>query len=176
MFDLGFFELALIFIVALVVLGPDKLPSAARTVGRYVGRARRMLNEVKADIKREIDQEELRKIRAIGDDLKAVQREVGEVGRKVAGAAEGELGGEVQTGSRSKPGSNARSNAGADLSGADVPGAAGDVGPDGAAASAPNPAPASAAGTTVDNTAATTGEGEAAGPSADRPRRPDTTE
>lgn len=61
MFDIGFWELMLIGIVALVVIGPDRLPGVARTVGRWVGRTRRFVSNVKADIEREIRDEELRK-------------------------------------------------------------------------------------------------------------------
>jgi sec-independent protein translocase protein TatB len=61
MFDIGFWELMLIGIVALVVIGPDRLPGVARTVGRWVGRARRFVSNVKSDIEREIRDEELRK-------------------------------------------------------------------------------------------------------------------
>ena len=61
MFDIGFWELMLIGIVALVVIGPDRLPGVARTVGRWVGRTRRFVSNVKADIDRELRDEELRK-------------------------------------------------------------------------------------------------------------------
>lgn len=61
MFDIGFWELMLIGIVALVVIGPDRLPGVARTVGRWVGRTRRFVSNVRADIEREIRDEELRK-------------------------------------------------------------------------------------------------------------------
>jgi sec-independent protein translocase protein TatB len=60
MFDIGFWELMLIGIVALVVIGPDRLPGVARTVGRWVGRTRRFVSNVKSDIEREIRDEELR--------------------------------------------------------------------------------------------------------------------
>ena len=70
MFDIGFWELAVIAVVALVVIGPERLPRAARTAGLWVGRARRMVAEVKSDIDREINAEELREIKSIGEDLK----------------------------------------------------------------------------------------------------------
>jgi len=62
MFDIGFSEIAVIAVVALVVLGPEKLPKTARTLGHLFGRLQRYVNEVKADIRREIDLEELRKL------------------------------------------------------------------------------------------------------------------
>jgi sec-independent protein translocase protein TatB len=63
MFGIGFFELLIIGLVALVVLGPEKLPRAARTAGHLAGRLQRYVAEVKADICREIELEELRKLR-----------------------------------------------------------------------------------------------------------------
>lgn len=61
MFDVGFWELTIIAIVGLLVIGPDKLPGVARTVGMWVGRARRFVGQVKDDIDRELKQDELRK-------------------------------------------------------------------------------------------------------------------
>ena len=61
MFDVGFWELTIIAIVALLVIGPDKLPGVARTAGMWIGRARRFVGQVKDDIDRELKQEELRK-------------------------------------------------------------------------------------------------------------------
>src|SRR5262249_32130890 len=62
MFDIGFFELVVIAIVALVVIGPEKLPKTARTLGHLMARLQRYVNEVKADINREIELDELRKL------------------------------------------------------------------------------------------------------------------
>jgi len=62
MFDIGFWELAIIAVVGLIVIGPDKLPGVARTVGKWVGRTRRFVNQVKTDVDREIQQDELRKL------------------------------------------------------------------------------------------------------------------
>ncbi len=61
MFDIGFWELTLIAIVALLVIGPERLPEVARKTGMWVGRMRRFVTNVKADIDRELRQEELRK-------------------------------------------------------------------------------------------------------------------
>ncbi|MBS0327528.1 MAG: twin-arginine translocase subunit TatB [Proteobacteria bacterium] len=63
MFDIGFSEIVLIAVVALVVLGPERLPKAARTLGHLFGRLQRYVNEVKADISREMELEELRKLK-----------------------------------------------------------------------------------------------------------------
>lgn len=54
MFDVGFSELIVIAIVALVVIGPERLPKVARTAGLLLGRLQRYVNDVKADIKREM--------------------------------------------------------------------------------------------------------------------------
>ena len=62
MFDIGFSELALIAVVALIVLGPERLPKAARTMGHLFGRLQRYVNDVKADINREMELDELRKL------------------------------------------------------------------------------------------------------------------
>lgn len=61
MFDVGFFELCLLFLVALLVLGPDKLPRAARTVGALVRRARQMVTGVRDQIDRELSVEDFRR-------------------------------------------------------------------------------------------------------------------
>lgn len=67
MFDIGFWELVMIAVVALLVVGPDKLPDVARTAGKWVGRARRFVSDVKTDIDRELKQEEIRK--ALAEDV-----------------------------------------------------------------------------------------------------------
>ena len=61
MFDVGFFELTLIAVIALIVVGPERLPKLARTAGMWLGRGRRMISSVKADIDREIRADELRR-------------------------------------------------------------------------------------------------------------------
>jgi sec-independent protein translocase protein TatB len=61
--DLGISKLALIGVVALIVIGPEKLPRVARTVGHLAGRLQRYVADVKADINREIELDELRKMR-----------------------------------------------------------------------------------------------------------------
>ncbi len=62
MFDISFGELALIGLVALVVLGPERLPKVARTLGHLMGRLQRYVSDVKADINREMQLEELKKL------------------------------------------------------------------------------------------------------------------
>ena len=61
MFDIGFSEVLLIFVIALVVLGPEKLPRAASQVGRWVGRARAMARQFKEQLEEEVNLENVRK-------------------------------------------------------------------------------------------------------------------
>ena len=63
MFDIGFSELLVIGLVALIVIGPEKLPRVARTLGHLAGRLQRYVADVKADINREMELEDLRKMR-----------------------------------------------------------------------------------------------------------------
>ena len=63
MFDIGFSELLVIGVVALIVIGPERLPRVARTVGHLMGRMQRYVADVKAVIDREVELEELRKMR-----------------------------------------------------------------------------------------------------------------
>ena len=61
MFDIGFSEVILIFVIALLVVGPERLPRIARTAGLWVGKMRGFVSSVKADIDRELATEELKK-------------------------------------------------------------------------------------------------------------------
>lgn len=90
MFDIGFSEIAVIGVVALIVIGPERLPKVARTLGHMFGRLQRYVNEVKADINREMELDELRKLHS------QVQSAAQDIERSVSQAAH-----EVQTGVRS---------------------------------------------------------------------------
>jgi sec-independent protein translocase protein TatB len=68
MFDIGFSELLVIAVVALIVIGPQQLPKVARTLGHLFGRMQRYVNDVKADITREMELEELKKMRTSMED------------------------------------------------------------------------------------------------------------
>lgn len=61
MFDIGFSELLLVGIVALVVLGPDRLPGAVRTAGLWIGRIKRSFSAIKAEVEREMGADEIRR-------------------------------------------------------------------------------------------------------------------
>ncbi|MDE2255328.1 MAG: Sec-independent protein translocase subunit TatB, partial [Betaproteobacteria bacterium] len=64
MFDIGISELGVIGVVALIVLGPEKLPKVARTVGNLLGRAQRYMADVKSEVNRQMELEELRSMKA----------------------------------------------------------------------------------------------------------------
>jgi sec-independent protein translocase protein TatB len=64
MFDIGISEIMVIAVVALIVLGPEKLPKTARTLGHLFGRLQRYVADVKSDINRELQLEELKKLQA----------------------------------------------------------------------------------------------------------------
>ena len=81
MFDISFFELVVIGIVALVVIGPERMPKVARTVGLLLGRAQRYVSTVKADISREMQLDELKKLQSdiqesASDFEKSISREL----------------------------------------------------------------------------------------------------
>jgi sec-independent protein translocase protein TatB len=63
MFDIGFSELLVIGVVALVVIGPERLPKVARTLGHLFGRLQRYVSQVKSDINREMEMSELSKVK-----------------------------------------------------------------------------------------------------------------
>lgn len=62
MFDVGFSEMLVIAVVALIVIGPERLPAVARTVGTLLGRVKRYASDVKAEVNRELQLEEVRKM------------------------------------------------------------------------------------------------------------------
>ena len=82
MFDLGFSELMIIGVIALVVLGPERLPKVARQAGQWMGKLQRYVSDVKADINRQMELEELRNL----------QKEVAKTAQDVKGSLEGAVG------------------------------------------------------------------------------------
>ena len=88
MFDIGFSELMVIAVVALIVIGPERLPKVARTVGLLFGRMQRYVNDVKADINREMALDELRKLQAnIQDTANSLEQSM----KQEVGAVESDL-------------------------------------------------------------------------------------
>jgi sec-independent protein translocase protein TatB len=77
MFDIGFSEMLVVAVVALIVIGPERLPKVARTLGHMFGRMQRYVNDVKSDISREMELEELRKLQAtVEDAARAIETSV----------------------------------------------------------------------------------------------------
>jgi len=102
MFDLGFSELMVIALVALVVIGPERLPRVARTMGHLAGRLQRYVADVKADINREVELDELRKMRdsmqsAASDMESSFKEEVNKTESELNAAAEGKAEAQVSS-------------------------------------------------------------------------------
>ena len=77
MIDLGISKLALIGAVALIVIGPEKLPRVARTVGMLLGKAQRYVNDVKSEVNRSMDLDELRKMKdTVQDAARDVEQSI----------------------------------------------------------------------------------------------------
>jgi len=88
MFDIAFGEIFLIALVALIVIGPERLPKVARTLGHLLGRMQRYVNDVKADISREMELDELRKLQStVEEAARAIEQSV----HQEVGAAESQL-------------------------------------------------------------------------------------
>ncbi len=93
MFEFGFSEMFVVGIVALVVLGPERLPVVARTAGEWVGKAQRFVAQVKADINRETELSELKKIQEeaqaiageVKSDVEAAAKQIEQDARSIAG-------------------------------------------------------------------------------------------
>ena len=104
MFDISFTERMLIAIVALVVVGPERLPRVARTAGLLFGRMQRYVNDVKADISREIQLDDLKRLqanmqasardfeRSVTEGMQSVEQSV----RQAAGTLEAEVANEIR--------------------------------------------------------------------------------
>jgi sec-independent protein translocase protein TatB len=102
MFDIGFTELMIIGVVALIVIGPERLPRVARTAGHLIGRLQRYVADVKADISREADLDELRKTKdevqqaasefesSMNEDLRKAETDLNRSVAEAAGEAESE--------------------------------------------------------------------------------------
>jgi len=98
MFDIGFSELIVIGVVALVVIGPERLPRVARTVGHLLGRLQRYVSDVKSDIQREMQLEDLKKLQqqvaesarqlesSVRSQMSAVETDIGKTAAVAAAA------------------------------------------------------------------------------------------
>lgn len=110
MFDIGFSELLVIAVVALIVIGPERLPRVARTAGHLFGRMQRYVNDVKADIAREMELDELKKLRTSVEESarsfeQSVEKELRDTESELTGVAESvRAGAEAEPGPDSGPG------------------------------------------------------------------------
>jgi len=77
-FDIGFSELVLVALLALLILGPKRLPEAARAAGRWLGRLRRFVDNVKRDFDRELHSEELMELKKLRQELDDTRRTIKE--------------------------------------------------------------------------------------------------
>lgn len=76
MFDIGFSELLVIALVGLIVIGPERMPRVARTVGHLLGRLQRYVGDVKADINREMQLDELKRLQSqVVDQTRDMERQ-----------------------------------------------------------------------------------------------------
>ena len=78
MFDIGFSELVLVALMALLILGPKRLPEVARAAGMWLGRLRRFVDNVKRDFDRELHSEELTELRKLRQELDDTRRTIEE--------------------------------------------------------------------------------------------------
>ena len=97
MIDLGISKLALIGAVALIVIGPEKLPRVARMVGTMLGKAQRYVNDVKAEVNRSMELDELRKMKStVEDAARDVQQNIhsgaSDLEKQLSGASSETLG------------------------------------------------------------------------------------
>ena len=181
MFEIGFAELFLLGVIALLVVGPDRLPGLARTVGAWVGKAQRLVGQVRADIEREVRADELRRAAkeysptaVLSDVRKEVEDFTSELSRPAGldegGSKAGEPvaddarpAGTVAAATTAAAGSSeAAARKAADTAGVDEPGSTGPAEGDASGAEAPEgPSGGPAAGTV-----------HAAGPEADAAKAP----
>ena len=108
MFDLGFSELMVIALVALVVIGPERLPRVARTLGHLAGRLQRYVADVKADINREVELDELKKMRdsmqeAASGVESSFRQELNKTESELNAAAEGKAAADVSPAPEAAP-------------------------------------------------------------------------
>lgn len=102
MFDFGFSELIVIAVVTLIVVGPERLPKVARTAGHLLGRLQRYISDVKSDIQREMQLEELKKLQqqvelqarelesSMRSQVQDVEADLGKTAAEVKGAVAGD--------------------------------------------------------------------------------------
>jgi sec-independent protein translocase protein TatB len=85
MFDIGFSEMFMVLVIALIVIGPERLPAFAKKVGRFIGKAKRSFENVKREVQSELETEELNKRLAENNILKDTKQAVNEVTSEIKG-------------------------------------------------------------------------------------------
>ena len=98
MFDMGIWEITLIFVLLLVVVGPERLPKLARTIGLWVGKARSIVASVKAEVEQELKVEDLKRsiaqqtnvdeFRRLANQVKSINSDVASVGADIRRSTE----------------------------------------------------------------------------------------
>lgn len=84
MFDIGFWEIALILVLALLILGPERLPQAARSIGYWVGKGRRYIEGVKEQVETEFDTSEFKRLlRNQEVQIKELQNKLSDTGNTI---------------------------------------------------------------------------------------------
>lgn len=83
MFDIGFSEMFLVLVIALIVIGPERLPAVARTLGRFIGKAKRSFETVKQEVQSELDSAELNKRLAENNILSETKEAVDDVTKEL---------------------------------------------------------------------------------------------
>lgn len=86
MFDIGFAELLIIFVVALMVVGPERLPAVARKVGLYIGRLKRSFNNIKQEVEQELEIEAVKaklKENAMLAEAKELEQELSQTAEQI---------------------------------------------------------------------------------------------
>lgn len=138
MFDVGFTELLLIFVIGLLILGPERLPRVAAQLGRWVGRARRMANQLRYQLEREIALEEINRAQR----PKPGEGSKDEAGNNADSSSSGAAGGTAEAASAAGEGTAGGEPLGDAVAGTPPPGEGG-AEPEGqpAAESAANEAP-----------------------------------
>lgn len=132
MFDIGFWELALIAVIALIVLGPERLPGAARTLGLWVGRARRYSEKLRVELEDAAGAQDLRRdFDSFRSEIDSVRGDMIRGGRQLRAEVEGdedaapEASGPAQSQTDSQATTRADTDTGPDQAGVESPGAGG---------------------------------------------------
>ena len=84
MFDVGMFEMIMTGVIALLILGPERMPEAARAAGRWVGKARGFITGIKADVASQMSVTEMNELRQLRNDLTSAQTELNKFQQKSA--------------------------------------------------------------------------------------------